>query len=330
MVVPQSGPRNDSIDNPLLSAALPAREMQFPRASNLLARALHAAFVGDGPVNPETPMKGDISAAVQLLRMATPLEVEEADRVMHAELGYGIESIRRVLRGPEAIDLGRAIPPAALRSIAASSGELRRAFLLQAMEQATIFPPHRKYNRPTSISEKLEILREYTQEVDEGLRKYPEILGRWADRGLGEGQEGSPIWLARSIRLGVWQEFGTKAKTSEVLHFAAVAVEAADRRIAEYQGSLAGVSPEELKALITDLDVTNRIAIDFAMDLCEDSNQKFRDSRPDGIIERIFRSKSIDACSAAFQGFYERYVLVKRAVGVRAFVAEMRESLSVA
>lgn len=314
----------------------------FVSSSNLLARALHAAIIGEGPIPADRKIRCDFDTALKLLSISTPEEVAKAQDVMLDELGYNLTTLLSFLNDAERATLEQLLGEkrAACKASPPIDGqEFRRDFILQELERANIFPgtsiPRELSSKfaPPTLAEKLEILQEYLGFVREAAVAYPRIFSRFDELKLGEDQPNCPLSICRSIRDGAWLKFaglepGRAFKVRDVVSQAQPKIEEATRTVLSYQVSLMSVNRESIDALMKNLKVANQLAYDYAQDMAAYAILNLSQQPAPGFVGRLFNTKPIAAYDKAWGAIFTRYFLVKRAAGVGQFVEHMHRALN--
>jgi hypothetical protein len=305
-----------------------AQPIEFASCSNLLGRLLHEAIVGTGSFSPQQPLRGDLPQVIRLLVTARAAEIVAAEEAMFKELGYGINNFLASIVPEEKARLQEILSKKGLTTISAPALDIRlqEQFLVREFERANIFT---RRQIPTTIKQKLALLDGYLSSVLLGLEGYPQTFERV--RRAAEQSDGQfRCWIAESITRGVWSDFGAEPSPEEVIERAATCAADAKRIVNQFQRNPETMSSENIRSLVRNLDVTNRITFEYARDYVEAAKLTFAETQPTGFLERLFNVKPRAACNAAFSALFERVFLIKRATGVGEFVDHMRESLRAA
>jgi hypothetical protein len=270
-------------------------------------------------------VRGDLALVLKLLETARAAEVVAAEEAMFKELGYGINNYLASLGSQDRASLQEVLEKKGLATVSAPALDacLKEQILVKEFERATIFP-HRHI--PTSIREKLELLGKYLDSVAGGLQSYPQTIERLRSPTVSP-EGGIRCWLDESISRGVWSDFGTAPSPQEIIDRATQCTHEAKRIVLQFQQHPETMTSKTIHELISNLDVANRITFDYAMDLFEGAKLTFAETKPIGLLERIFKVKPREACNSALSALFERLFLIKRATGVGAFVEHMRGSL---
>jgi hypothetical protein len=250
---------------------------------------------------------------------------------MRAAYGYDLSTYLGAVTGQEQRSLVSALQDKGISSetlSCPSNGDrLRLEFLRRELERANIFPIK---VIPKPIEEKLELLDAYLDRLGRGLERYPEMLHRLRrsqDRQV-ELKIEVTVNLVDSIKRGDWKELGEHSVSPEsVIEHADRCTKRARELVNELQRCPFKMTASMLNELVTNLDVSTRITHLFARDLFQEAQVNLAEAKPTGLWEKFWGAKPTEACEAAHSALSTRQYLILRAIGVRAFVDHMRESL---